>query len=85
MTKDEKLIIVEIAKRAESKGLLMFDRLSLIMDIEAAHNECNLRLNDLLKADEFDFAHDIVGIQKNIDRDTKQLMNCFLPRYAGAK
>ena len=85
MTKDERLIIVDIAKRAESKGLLMFDRLSLIMDIEAAHKECNLRLNDLLKADEFDFAHDIVGIQKNIDRDTKQLMNCFLPRYAGAK
>ena len=39
MTKDERLLAVEIAKRAEEMNLLMFDRLSLIMDIEATHNE----------------------------------------------
>lgn len=82
MTKDEMLIIVEIAKRAEDKGLLMFDRMSLIMDIQNAHEQFNLRLNEWLKADDFDFSHDIVGIQQNINRETKKVENCFLPRYA---
>lgn len=82
MTKDEMLTIVEIAKRAEDKGLLMFDRMSLIMDIENAHEQFNLKLNEWLKADDLDFSHDIVGIQQNINRETKQVENCFLPRYA---
>ena len=82
MTKDEMLIIVEIAKRAEDKGLLMFDRMSLIMDIQNAHEQFNMKLNELLKADDLDFSHDIVGIQQNINRETKQVENCFLPRYA---
>lgn len=76
------LIIVEIAKRAEEKGLLMFDRMSLIMDIQNAHEQFNLRLNEWLKADDFDFSHDIVEIQQNINRETKKVENCFLPRYS---
>lgn len=82
MTKEEMLTIVEIAKRAEEKGLLMFDRMSLIMDLENAHNQFNLRLDDFLKAEDLDFSHDIVGIQKNINRETKTVGNCFLPRYS---
>lgn len=82
MNKDEMLKVVEIAKRADEKGLLMFDRMSLIMDIEAAHEQFNLKLDELLKADEHNFSHDIVGIQQNINRETKTIENCFLPRYA---
>lgn len=82
MTKDEKLTIMKIAERADEKGLLMFDRLSLIMDIEAVHAEIGLRLEELLNADDANFAHDIVGIQQNVDRVNKKLTNCFLPRYA---
>lgn len=82
MTKDEKLTIMKIAERADEKGLLMFDRLSLIMDIEAVHAEIGLRLEELLNADDANFAHDIVGIQQNVDRVNKMLTNCFLPRYA---
>ena len=82
MTKDEMLLIAEIAKRAEEKGLLMFDRMSLIMDIQVAHEQFEMKLDELLKADEIDFVHDIVGIQQNIDRKTKKVENCFLPRYA---
>ena len=82
MTKDEMLIIADIAKRAEEKGLLMFDRMSLIMDIQVAHKQFNLKLNEWLKADDLDFSHDIVGIQQNINRETKKVENCFLPRYA---
>ena len=76
------LTIAEIAKRADEKGLLMFDRMSLIMDIQAAHEQFSLKLDELLKADDSNFSHDIVGIQNNIDRKTKIIGNCFLPRYA---
>lgn len=82
MTKDEMLTISEIAKRADEKGLLMFDRMSLIMDIQAAHEQFKLKLDKLLEADDYNFSHDIVGIQQNINRKTKEIENCFLPRYA---
>lgn len=82
MNKTEKMTIVEIAKRAEKMNLLMFDRMSLIMDIENVHAEIGLRLNDLLNADDLNFSHDIVGIQQNIDRQSKKLQNLFLPRYS---
>ena len=84
MTKEEKLLIADIAKRADEKGLLLFDRLSLIMDIENVHKEIGLRLTDLLNADDENFAHDIVGIQQNFDRASKKLTNLFLPRFAKA-
>lgn len=80
--REERLVIVEIAKRAEIMDLMMFDRMSLIMDLEAVHAEVGLKLIELLKADDLNFAHDIVGIQQNIDRRTRKLKNLFLPRYA---
>lgn len=80
--REERLVIVEIAKRAEIMDLMMFDRMSLIMDLEAVHAEVGLKLIELLKADDLNFAHDIIGIQQNIDRRTRKLKNMFLPRYA---
>jgi hypothetical protein len=82
MNRDEKMVIAEIAKRADEMGLMMFDRMSMMMDIEAVHAEIGLRLDDLLKADDFNFGHDIIGIQQNIDRENKKLNNHFLPRFA---
>lgn len=82
MNRDEKMVVVEIAKRADEMNLLMFDRMSLMMDIEAVHADIGLRLDDLLKADDFNFGHDIIGIQQNIDRENKKLNNHFLPRFA---
>lgn len=75
--------IVAIAKRAEEMNLLLFDRMSLLMDLECVDNEFNLRLDDLLNADNFNFSHDIVGIQNNLNRQTKEMENFFLPRFAG--
>ena len=82
MSKDEKVLIMKIAERADEMDLMMFDRVSLIMDIEAVHAEVGLRLDDFLNADDLNFAHDVVGIQQNIDRQSKKLTNLFLPRYA---
>lgn len=82
MVKNEHMTIVEIAKRAESHGALMFDRLSLIMDLEVAHEQFNLDLESLLSADDTNFLHDVIGIQNNIDRKKKEVVNCFVPRYS---
>lgn len=57
--------------------------MTLMMDLEACHsNDCKLKLQELLETDDFNFMHDINGIQHHIDRETGKLVNCFLPRYA---
>jgi hypothetical protein len=54
-----------------------------LMDILAAHaNGCPLKLHALLEADDFNFAHDVFGIERHLNRNTGQLEHCFLPRYA---
>lgn len=59
------------------------DRMHIIMNITACHaNGCPLRLQDLLESDEFNFLHDINGIDNCIDRDTGKLTGYFLPRFA---
>lgn len=58
------------------------------MDITATHaNGCPLDLARLLDADDFNFAHDVFGIARHLDRDGAsatggQLLNCFVPRFA---
>lgn len=52
------------------------------LSIAACHlNGCPLRLADLLTADAFNFAHDVLGINRHISRDTGKLLNHFLPRF----
>jgi hypothetical protein len=82
MTKESYTTIMEIVKRADEMKLLMFDRMSLMMDLECVTTKIGLRLNDLLNADNFNFSHDIAGIQNNLNRQTKELENFFLPRFA---
>ena len=82
MTNKEKfLMYVKISQRAEGMNLYKGERFTFLMDIEHADNTFNLRLEDLLNADDFDFAHDIVGIVSNINRETKDF-NFFIPRFA---
>jgi hypothetical protein len=59
------------------------DKTDLMMDIDACHcNGCPLKLQELLNAENVDFAHDISGIRFNINRKTGKLENCFDPRYS---
>ena len=59
------------------------DKLNLQMDITAVHlNGCRLRLKDLLEADQFNFLHDVTKISTHIDRETGQLRDYFMPRFA---
>ncbi len=84
-TKEEFDIIVKICERAENLGVEQKDRLTLIMDIENTHHSMGLNLQGLLEADDLNFKHDIVGIQTHINRDTKELEDFFVPRYATQK
>ena len=88
VTIDEAVLIEAIAVRA-FKGFLKtgnyigINLLDVEMDVTACHvNGCKLDLNGLLKADDFNFAHDISGIMSHIDRTTGKLEDHFLPRYA---
>lgn len=80
---EEMDIVNEIIERADSMDLLAFDRISLLMDIKIAHKTFDLRLNDFLVSDDFNFSHDIVGIQNHINREKRTMEDFFLPRFAG--
>jgi hypothetical protein len=86
-TKEEVQTISRIAKRAnkimERETGDSLDVMSTVMDLEATHTHgCPLKLAELEKADDVNLMHDVLGIARHIDRDTGELTNCFLPRFA---
>jgi len=59
------------------------EKLSMQMDVTAVHANGNpLRLDDLLAADDFNFAHDMSGICNCLDRSTGTLTRNFRPRFS---
>ena len=76
----------EIITRAKALGYMdQADVCSTIMDIESADRKFNLRLDDWLEADDFNFAHDFWGIRKNINRTNGFPVTdfgFFVPRFA---
>ena len=82
ITKEENLTIHKIAVRA----ITLIPKIRLMdveMDISAVHLRKTLDLDKLLSFDDFNFAHDIVGICNSINRVMGvwgDLRNCFLPR-----
>lgn len=82
--KERYLKYAEIADRAEKDGLYDGERINLLMDIESADKKFNLRLEDWLNSDDFNFAHDLYGIIDNIVRDVFPSKNFgyFIPRFA---
>lgn len=88
-TKTEIEIISEIARRAISMTAgtdIDYPMQDAMMDIEACHcNGCPLKLRELAGAPSADFSHDVFGIRRHLNRETGQLENCFLPRFAAPK
>lgn len=82
--KERFMMYVEIAKRAEEMELYNGERMTLLMDLESADNVFSLRLEDMLNADNFNFAHDVIGIMNNINRSEfpAKDFGLFVPRYA---
>lgn len=78
--------IVERALRDHPTVLRKRDRMDLQMDLIACHMAgCKLDLDRLLAADDANFAHDVFGIRRHIDRDTGRLMNFFWPRFSSQR
>lgn len=76
----------DIMVRATVLGLMnKEDATDRMMDIESADLKFNMRLDDWLKADDFNFAHDFLGIRDNIVRNEfpSKDFGFFVPRFAG--
>lgn len=56
--------------------------IDIMMDLAAVHAHTPLRLAELAAADDFNFAHDMFGIERHLNRETGELMDCFVPRFA---
>ena len=82
---NEQTTIRQIAYRAEKLYYKLtgqkLDTLATIKAITDVHSCYNLRLKALLATDDGNFGHDVFGIIKNIDPETRALRNCFEPRY----
>jgi hypothetical protein len=79
-------LIQKIVQRAEKLFAELqapghFNRMSATMDLICAHMVNPLKLEELLAARDGDFAHDVFGIFRHIDRSTGELGDGFSPRY----
>lgn len=75
--------IIDRYQADAKKHGVKIDRLSSRMDITACHANGNpLRLADLLAADDFNFCHDVFGIEDHLDRSTGKLLHHFSPRFS---
>lgn len=76
-------IVLRYAKAVKEYRGIDIDCMKMDMDLTACHaNGCPLDLHKLEHAPEGDFLHDANGIACHIDRETGQLLHCFLPRCA---
>lgn len=79
-------LIGQIADRAVmlyAKHGVRVDRLDTLLDVMAVHTKVQpLRLDDLLGADDFNFIHDITGINRHLDRENYRLNDAFSPRFS---
>lgn len=87
LTKTDYELIDKIVNRAIEMGLYTNNRITAHMDVVNATKYFNMRLEEWLNAEDFDFVHDIIGIYKAINR-TKYPADFsndpyFLPRFAG--
>ena len=85
-TKKEDILISKIAKRAKfmlkSQYNIEIDLQSTMMDLTAVNaNGCPIDFERMATASIHDVIHDVMGISKNINRETGKLENCFLPRF----
>lgn len=84
--KERHLKYAAIMGRATAMGLMQEpEAVDRMMDIESADRKFNLRLDDWMAADNFNFVHDFVGIRNNINRGNgfpATDFGFFVPRFA---
>ena len=85
LTKADYDLCYKIVERAMELGLYKDNRVTAHMDITNAAKYWDMRVEEWLKADDFNFVHDVVGIYENIIREYPvRFENYFVPRFAGA-
>lgn len=80
MNKEIFEVLTRIINRADDMNLLQFDRQAILMDFKIAIDCLDLDLYKLLKFDDNNFTHDIIGIQKYVNRKEMTFNDMFLPR-----
>ena len=87
MTKDKSYynLLHRIADRAQALDIARGDTITQMMDIDHAADQFNMRLEEMAEADDFNFAHDFIGIQNTMNRETGMIEGLFVPRFAGHK
>lgn len=81
LTKDEHKTIQRIIDRLDRiNGGHRVDRIGFSMDIDACHMVCPLDLVKLEGFDDANLLHDVLGINRHLNRETGELEDCFLPR-----
>lgn len=82
---NENQIITQICKRAVGwykKNGHNVKSGDIRMDITVCHESNPLDLKRLLGADDFNFMHDISGINKHLSHETFELTGFFVPRFS---
>lgn len=82
MLKERHEKYMQIIERAKKMGITREDSMSHLMDIESADIKFNLRLEEWLQADNFNFIHDFLGIYDNVGKEN---FGFFVPRFCGKK
>ena len=83
-SRQESELIIMIAERALAMSRSYSVQYS---NIQAGTITCHLNANplnlrELLDADDYNFAHDIFGIRRHLDRNTGELTGGFRPRFS---
>lgn len=75
---------LKICERAGKLGIISDDITGALMDIESADFKFNMKLDEWLNADDFNFVHDFNGIQNAIERTSFPATDfgLFVPRFA---
>lgn len=82
-------LMVDIANRAAALARQFdstYPQVSALCDIARCHSSgYRLRLDELLCANDADFAHDVFGIRTHLNRRTGRLEDGFTPRFAASR
>lgn len=82
ISKKDSKILSDILQRVRNTWSDI-DTIDMEMDLTATHaNGMPLDFQKLYGADFGNFAHDILGIRRHLNRETGKLMNHFVPRCA---
>lgn len=88
VSKADQQAIKHILDRAEDRHHVARDpaaRAVFLADFISAHASHPMRLDDLLKADDFNFSHDVIGIREHYDRKREEFLHGFRPRFLQRK